>query len=78
MSLIEVDERTFVANVNELVEKIQKTLLAATQEKPYLGAEIYIAVKRLLVAYGQALGPEAVKLIEKNVIIVSPQDYKEC
>lgn len=75
--LIEVDEKTFLANVGELVNTMQNALLAAVQTKPYLGAEIYVAVKRLLVAYASALGPENVKLIDKNVLIVNPEEYKE-
>lgn len=76
--LIEVDEREFISNVNELVDKLQTTILESVQTKNYLGAEIYVAVKRLLIAYSKALGPENVKLIEKNVLIVDPEDYKEC
>jgi hypothetical protein len=76
--LIEVDEKTFIANVDELVNKMQDALIEAVKTKNYLGAEIYVAVKRLLAAYARGLGPEAVKLIEKNVLIVSPEDYKDC
>jgi hypothetical protein len=80
-NLIEVDERTFIANVDELTNKLQNTLLEAVKTKNYLGAEIYVAVKRLLAAYAQVLGPENVKIIEKNVLILNPvadEDYKEC
>jgi len=78
MANIKIDEKKFLDNVNTLSTLINDTLFDATATHPYLAAEIYVALRQLLVAYSTVLGPAAVKKIESSITFVSKDDYKTC
>ena len=78
LKLVQVDETTFINNVNELESLLKGTLLTVCKNKEYLAAEIYVAIKKLFLAYSNALDPEVVKHIEKSVHLISEDDYKVC
>jgi len=75
MELIKIDEDTFVRHVDELYDLLIEALLS-TEEKQYSGPEMYLAIKKLLIAYASALGPEVVKKIEQGTMFIHTNDYK--
>lgn len=78
MSTIKVNEQDFIKNVDEVFNILLESLLEKTKGKEYLAAEIYLAIKKLLLAYGNVMGSEAVKKVEQGTMLVNSKEYKEC